>query len=1680
MDSTLIEANANMCLKRLVPGSIVLGQVSQINRYDLALNLPNNLTGFVPLTAISDIFIKRLEALAAKEEEVDGKDEDKGVELANMVSVGQYLRAYVTSTERESTTNSKAKRHIELSLNPREANRGLKQSDLVVNGTVQAAVLSVQDRGLIMDLGLQSQGVQGFMPLKQLGPNVNLSSIEEGAIYTCLIIGKSSAGNTITLAADPQKMGNVKQGNLLTDAPSIDAYLPGTAVEILLSEVTSTGIAGKVMGVLDVTADLIHSGAAASGKDLEKKYTTGSKVKGRIICTFPTVEENKLGVSLQDHILNWVPKTMTSTNVVEKVLPTALLAISSIVDRATVVKTEQGIGLLLDVGVKGVRGFVHISQISDGKIETLSESSGPYKLGSVHRARITGFNAMDGVFIASMESKVIGQPFLRIEDVKIGQVVKGTIEKLLVSETGVDGIIVKIAENITGLVPEMHLADVHLQHPERKFKEGMAVIARVLSTNVDKRQIRLSLKKALVNTEVEPWTTYKNLQRGLQSPGTLVKVSSDGAVVQFYGPVRAFLPVKEMSESFIQDPRQHFRLGQVVNVRIITDKPAEGNLIVSCKDPTAFSVAEEQALSNLKLGESVTGKVIEKTKSDLVVVLEPSNLKASLSFEHLVDGSAQKCASAAKKIRVDQTLKDLVILSKQESKCLVKLTSKPSLLKTAKDGKILSTFEDVEEGAQVHGFVRNVTSTGVFVQFFGDLTALLLKQHLPEEAIRLPDFGMRRDQSITTRVLAVDHGQRRFLLTLKPLVKSEETATKKSAPEVTQDRKLSNAIDEVSESIDDFVVGKLTKAKINSVKATQLNVRLADKVQGRIDVSEAFDSWEEINDQQHPLKKFNKYDVVPVRILGMHDSRNHRFLPITHRGKAPVFELTAKPSSQGSDELDILTNAKVEVGSSWVVFVNNVADGHLWVNLSPNVRGRIRAMDASDNVSMLDDLPKNFPVGSAMRAKVLKVDIDNNRIELSARSGASTAPSALSDLTEGAVLPGRVTKVTQRQVMVQLSESLSGPLHLVDLADDYSQANPATYHKNQTIRVCVTNIDLPNKRLTLSARLSKVLSSTLPVKDPDITSVEQLKVNDVRRGFIKNVADNGIFVLLASNVTAYVRVTDLSDDYLKDWKAGFAIDQLVEGKVIAVDPTVNHVQLSLKRSQLDSNYKPPLTFNDVRVGQKLTGKVRKVEDYGVFIVIDNSANVSGLCHRTKMADNPNADPKKLYEEGDLVKAKVLYINKDQKRISFGLKASYFKDQAQDSQHDHVNSQKDQRSASEDVDSDDGELSVDGKNGVALNGADDDGDSEGSGISIDLDNVKDADSDGKVNDISNGGVELPYNNNSSISATNGEGGLSTGGFNWTEGADDHMEQSETDIESIAPKIKKKKRKPEIKIDRTGDLDAYGPQSKSDFERLLMTQANNSAIWIEYMTFQVKLSEISAARELAERALNTIAIEEQSEKFNVWMAWLNLENLYGDEESEQRIFKRACEYNDPLEVHTHLASIYIQSSTFAKADELFQTTLKKFNQDLNLYINYATFLFTQLDAPARARALLPRALQSLPKDQHRDITFKFAQLEFTTPHGNPERGRTVFENLLAQWPKRTDFWNVLLDLEIKQGDVEVVRRLFERMTGGGLKLKLERAKKLFKKWLEWEGKFGTAKTQERVKALAADYVSRQKKL
>lgn len=300
----------------------------------------------------------------------------------------------------------------------------------------------------------------------------------------------------------------------------------------------------------------------------------------------------------------------------------------------------------------------------------------------------------------------------------------------------------------------------------------------------------------------------------------------------------------------------------------------------------------------------------------------------------------------------------------------------------------------------------------------------------------------------------------------------------------------------------------------------------------------------------------------------------------------------------------------------------------------------------------------------------------------------------------------------------------------------------------------------------------------------------------------------------------------------------------------------------------------------------------------------------------QLSDNKDGDVTlalRSFRVGDKVKAVILSVDLEKRRVSFGLKPSYFEEKDFEQEESEAEDEDEPAAAlgvveNAEMSDNDNENGDEDEEAVEAEGSEDDEQSaddedEDSGdVAMDVDLTLD------LQRLS--GSSAAASSNAPSAALN-----LADGFQWTAPNPEDDVEMESDDDSDSDneqegKKKKRKRK-EIEQDLTADMHTKVPESNADFERLLLGSPNSSYLWIQYMSFQLQISEIDKAREIAKRALKTINFREEQEKLNVWIALLNLENIYGTDESLEAAFKDAARHNDSKTVHLRMAGIFEQS-------------------------------------------------------------------------------------------------------------------------------------------------------------------------
>ena len=333
----------------------------------------------------------------------------------------------------------------------------------------------------------------------------------------------------------------------------------------------------------------------------------------------------------------------------------------------------------------------------------------------------------------------------------------------------------------------------------------------------------------------------------------------------------------------------------------------------------------------------------------------------------------------------------------------------------------------------------------------------------------------------------------------------------------------------------------------------------------------------------------------------------------------------------------------------------------------------------------------------------------------------------------------------------------------------------------------------------------------------------------------------------------------------------------------------------------------------------------------------------------KLSENPISDIAQAFQVGESVKAKLLRIDSSNRRLAFSFKTQQadnpaIEDAISDTADLPIHSDSD--SSMQALDEDD----------IILTDADDEVDEEFPNFDEDDDEEEEATDDLLPKTEPEPPTAMPV----SVGKIDFSGNV--------EGLFDEDLGQTVNGKNIRPK----RRKPlstvdGIQIDRTATLAESAPENETDYERHLLGSPDSSALWVQYMAFYLELGNTEKAREIAERALTTINYRAEGEKFNIWSALLNLEVVFGSDETQSAVFKRACQYLDAKKAHQQLCNSFALNNMPEKAKTAYRNMVKTFSQDPEVWLAYATYLMEQ-DAIDDARDLLSESLNSiLPKNR-----------------------------------------------------------------------------------------------------------------
>jgi small subunit ribosomal protein S1 len=241
------------------------------------------------------------------------------------------------------------------------------------------------------------------------------------------------------------------------------------------------------------------------------------------------------------------------------------------------------------------------------------------------------------------------------------------------------------------------------------------------------------------------------------------------------------------------------------------------------------------------------------------------------------------------------------------------------------------------------------------------------------------------------------------------------------------------------------------------------------------------------------------------------------------------------------------------------------------------------------------------------------------------------------------VLTGTIKNLTEYGAFVDLG-GIDGLLHITDMSWGRVNHPSEVFNVGDEVTVKVLKYNPETERVSLGLKQTQ--------EDPWNHAEEAYPLGKRVRGKVMSLTDYGSFVELEPGVEGLIHVSEMSwTKKIKHPSKIMNIGDEIECQVLEVDSHSKRISLGLKQLEPD----PWTLFTEkYKPGDKITGKVRSITDYGVFVGIEEG--VDGMVHKTDLSWTVKINnPADLFGKGDDVEAIILSINHDEKKVSLGVK-----------------------------------------------------------------------------------------------------------------------------------------------------------------------------------------------------------------------------------------------------------------------------------------------------------------------------------------------------------------------------------------------------------------------------------------
>jgi len=340
----------------------------------------------------------------------------------------------------------------------------------------------------------------------------------------------------------------------------------------------------------------------------------------------------------------------------------------------------------------------------------------------------------------------------------------------------------------------------------------------------------------------------------------------------------------------------------------------------------------------------------------------------------------------------------------------------------------------------------------------------------------------------------------------------------------------------------------------------------------------------------------------------------------------------------------------VTIGDKIVGTVKNITDFGAFIDLD-GIDGLLHVTDMS--WARLNHPSELIKVGQQLTVQVLDINKDKERVSLGLKQMQSNPWDKIEErFPVGQKVSGKVTNLMPYGAFVQIEDGVEGLIHVSELSWTKRIARPSdVLTLGQEVEALVLGVNKEEQKISLGVR-------QLEPNPWDEIELRYMIGKQVK-GKVRNMTAYGAFVELEEGIDGMIHVSDLS------WtrKINHPSEMLKKGDdleavVLDIDKTNQRISLGVKQIDTDPWKEIDGRF---RIGDLVKGTITKLTNFGAFVQLQD--DIDGLVHISQISEDRVEKVKDVLKVGQEVEARVIKVDKAERRIGLSVKAANYSEEA---------------------------------------------------------------------------------------------------------------------------------------------------------------------------------------------------------------------------------------------------------------------------------------------------------------------------------------------------------------------------------------------------------------------------------